>query len=524
MDRKSRLFIPAAVFAGLVPLIILVLTDAYTSAPVQNADTGSDSYFQRGAASDATAGKQIADDGKRYLCGATFAKSNQYIKEYDVPYPCTQPVAIAAGNDGRIWTISTWTGHIMIFNPASDSFTDFIEIPDWKTKGTFGSMAWSMEFDSAGDLWFTDQVNNAVRRYFVQEDRFEMYSVPTPGSYPLNIAFDSNGGVWFTEIFGKKLGYIDPGQTRNNSTAGITEYEIKDLEFTTVGPVSAGRNASGQLLWLTAVDYPEGGKVVGFDTQSKEFAIYDLPEEAGVPVGIKEDGQGRLWINDHATNLFFMLDPEIGNIKRYSTSLPTSRPDTTTLPYWNQIKDDRLWFNEHEGNAIAYFDMDNSTLVEYQIPTRGEVWGNTTNPLQFDVDGQGSIWFTEWSENKIGVLRSDVIDDLPLEMSLSKDELEIDLEAQRGDSLEISVIPLADNKQDRRVEMTAAGSVSASGRLSDLKAEFSEESFYLDEDQHAVSLSVEPLPDKLNPGDYTLTIGARYGSVTVNKIIDLRVR
>jgi hypothetical protein len=44
------------------------------------------------------------------------------------------------------------------------------------------------------------------------------------------------------------------------------------------------------------------------------------------------------------------------------------------------MRDDKLWFNEHEENAMAYFDIDNFTLVEYQIPTMGEVWGNTSNP------------------------------------------------------------------------------------------------------------------------------------------------
>lgn len=495
----------------------------YASTP-ETDDPAVDDYYQRGAASDATAGKQISEENKRYLCGSTFAKSSAYIEEYDIPYPCSQPVGIVAGNDGRIWIISTWTGHIMIFDPASGLFADFIEIPDWKTKGTFGSMVWSMEFDDNGDLWFTDPVNNAIWRYFVQEDRFEMYKVPTTGSYPLNIAFDSHGGVWFTEIFGEKLGLIDQMQVRNNSNAGVAEYEIEGLEFETMGPLAISQTANGETIWLTAVSFPDGGNVVSFDTESKKFKVYDLPEEAGVPVGIKEDEQGMLWINDHATNLFFMLDPETGSIKKYSTSLPTSREDTTSLPYWNQIRDGRVWFNEHEGNAIAYFDIANSTLVEYQIPTRPAAWGNTSNPLQFDMDDEGSVWFTEWSENKIGVLRSDAMNDPPLGLSLSKDALEIDLEAQKGDSLEISVLSLADNVQDLRVEMTAAGSVSVSGRLSDLKVEFDEESFSLDETQHTASLSIEPLSDKLEPGDYTLTIGARYGSVTVNKIVDLKIK
>ena len=116
----------------------------------------------------------------------------------------------------------------------------------------------------------------------------------------------------------------------------------------------------------------------------------------------------------------FRFDPKTSQITKYSTSLPTSRNDTTTLPYWNIGEYNKIWFNEHEGNAIAYFDTDNSTLVKYQIPTRGVLWGNTSNPLKFALDERGSVWFTEWGENKFGVLQSSEIRDLPLWLTVSK--------------------------------------------------------------------------------------------------------
>ena len=78
-----------------------------------------------------------------------------------------------------------------------------------------------------------------------------------------------------------------------------------------------------------------------------------------------------------------------------------------TQPYYNMHRDGKLWFNEHEGNTIAYFDIANLTLVEFQIPSKGEAWGNTSNPLQFTLDNNGSAWFTEWTENKIGFLDSE---------------------------------------------------------------------------------------------------------------------
>lgn len=486
-----------------------------------------DDTFLRGAVDANSEGKQIAEKNRRHLCGTSLlAKSTEFIQEYQVPFSCTQPVGIAVDGQGKVWVAATWTGHLLVFDPISESFVKFIQIPNWKTKFQFGSMVWGMEFDKNGNLWFADQVNNAVWRYFVNEERFEMYKVPTAGSYPSQIDFDSSGRVWFSEIFAKKLGVIDPALAETNSSRGITEYEIKE-DFETTGPVTVSNNKNNNVVWFTTVTYPEGGKIGRFDMDSEEFTFYELPTEAGVPVGIVEDRDGRLWVNDHASNLFFMFDPTTQDFVKYSTSLATSRENTTTLPYWNLIRDNRVWFNEHEGNAIAYFDIENLTLVEYQIPTKSEVWGNTSNPLKFDLDNRGSAWFTEWTENKIGILDSEKLGKLPLWLSVSKDEVELDTASLKGDQLEI-LVHANRTELEEPVRMTIASSISHSGRLWNMTGEFSENEFYFvegrnEEDPYPITLSLEPSKD-LKPGNYTMTIGARYDSVTYNRIVNLYVK
>ncbi|MGA9316599.1 MAG: hypothetical protein WBV84_00925, partial [Nitrososphaeraceae archaeon] len=266
------------------------------------------------------------------------------------------------------------------------------------------------------------------------------------------------------------------------------------------------------------------------------------PEGSGVPVGIAEDDEGILWINDHATNLFFRFDPKTSLVKKYSTSLATSRNDTTTLPYWNIAKDDKIWFNEHEGNAIAYFDPVNSTLVEYQIPTKGISWGNTSNPLKFTIDDGGSVWFTEWSENKVGVLQSDKITELPLWLTVSRDNITLDASSGKADRLMIHVYPNSsyfreqtrDNQQipNGPVEITTATSITPSGKLWNITVNSDKEIFYLDNGNsthntsynspYTIEMEVKPIKG-ITPGNYTLTVGARYDTVSYSKIIDLIV-
>jgi hypothetical protein len=81
-----------------------------------------------------------------------------------LPFPCSQPVGITiqdhqnnsnnsnsnnnssnnnnttTTNPQKIWIAATWIGYLVVFDPNSQRFSDFIEIPNWKTKGDFGSM------------------------------------------------------------------------------------------------------------------------------------------------------------------------------------------------------------------------------------------------------------------------------------------------------------------------------------------------------------------------------------------------
>ncbi|MGD1834204.1 MAG: hypothetical protein ACPKQO_00600 [Nitrososphaeraceae archaeon] len=510
------------------------------------------------------ANNKVTAKQAKVLCGSSFAKHNYFVTEYVIPFFCSQPVGITVNDkDGKIWIASTWNGYLIVFDPKIGFFSDYIKIPNWKTKNEFGSMVWGMDFDKNGDLWFTDQINNAIWRYFVNTSKFEMYKIPTQGSYPVSVSFDSTNRVWFSEIFGKKLGLIDPSKTVNGTSSGIKEYPFEDKikdDFTTMGPAIVAskkevqknnesykhqidRDHEKEIVWFTVVDYPRGGSVIGFDLENENFHVYELPEKSGVPVGVVQDDDGNLWINDHATNLFFMLEPDSGNIKQYSTSIPNTR-NTTTLPYYNEYKDGKIWFNEHEGNAIAYFDIKNNTLVEYHIPTKNTVWGNTSNPLKFAIDNNGSIWFTEWTENKIGFLDYKKISNLPISLSLSKEEIVLDKKINLlKDTIQIYVNKNIEQENkvndsttnfynqfesDKYIEMIISSTISKTGRLWNMTHNFEKNNIFMYEipDDGPLKINLELIADKnIVPGNYTLTISARYDNiVTYSKIIDLIVK
>ncbi|HYT41087.1 MAG TPA: hypothetical protein VEP90_01955, partial [Methylomirabilota bacterium] len=79
-----------------------------------------------------------------------------------------------------------------------------------------------------------------------------------------------------------------------------------------------------------------------------------------------------------------------------------------TLPYWIAEPADHngFWFNEHEGNRIAFFNTTALTLSEYEVPTRNPFNGYIANVLTLSADpnDNNKVWFTEFNHDKIGVL------------------------------------------------------------------------------------------------------------------------
>jgi hypothetical protein len=83
------------------------------------------------------------------------------------------------------------------------------------------------------------------------------------------------------------------------------------------------------------------------------------------------------------------------------------------------------------------------------------------------------------------------------------------------------------------IKITAATSITSSGKLWNITTNVNNDTFYLENDNvtgiksydHTpLSIEMEFKPIKgLLPGNYTLTIGARYETVSYSKIIDLVV-
>ena len=470
------------------------------------------------------------------FCGLdTKPNSNGFITEYKLSKTCEMPLGIAVDN-GNVWYVSTKNGTLGVYTTEQNRIDKEIPVPVWKSRlnPIDFSQVWSVKIDGRGNVWFTDEKQNAIWKYIKSSQTFEMYKVPVKSdifgtTYPVSMDFDSKGNIYFVGIRSTSLWFGNVTKMKNGTSEGIYGIPMPTSRFAGIDQslISTGSVAvdnKRNAVWISMLAFQKKGQILRYDVNTKGFKIFDMPEELASPVGIAIEDSGSLWVTDHGTSIFYRLDSATGNITKFATSIASPRifgsnktPEGAyTLPYWiEKGTDGSLWFNEHTGNKIARFNPANMTLVEYWIPTQNKLFGlckpdshtcGIANALQFSAGQNNQVWFTEWTEDKIG--RIDTQKHLPFSVSTPIKELTI----KKGGSAEIKVTIKAPSSE--KINMTASGTFTPTGDLGNSTGSFSEESFPINAgDSKQVSFIFTPSTD-LKPGNYMLMIGAENDAIS----------
>jgi virginiamycin B lyase len=347
-------------------------------------------------------------------------------------------------------------------------------------------------------------------------------------------------------------------------------------------------------IWISVMAYSKKGYLVRYNLDTRTFNKFELPKELSSPLGMTVDPHlGDLWVTNAGTSIFYKLkshelNDSNGNarIVKYVTSIASPRifsninglsdprnnnsdnvidisKHAYTLPYWIKKSGGFLWFNEWEGNKISRFDSSHRMLIEYWIPSQNRLWGicssfnNTINSisnnnenntrqkcgianvLQFSTESGNNdkakrIWFTEWSENKIGKI--DVSDrHLPFTVRVTYPDSNLkELTIKRGESEKFNVKVKTTGLQssfhpknevdNHIIHMIVSGTFTPTGDLGNSTAYFSKNSFTIDTSKNIeeIILIFTPSAD-LEPGKYTLMIGAENNAVSLLKAIQLNI-
>jgi virginiamycin B lyase len=308
------------------------------------------------------------------------------------------------------------------------------------------------------------------------------------------------------------------------------EYVARELELGR-GSAPSGVYIQNETLWMTRSE--DGGKIALFNiTTSEAGRVVNITEAAQFPkqqalfspadVVINGDSA---WITEHGTTFLTEYNMTNQKLTRYPTSLHPVL--ISTLPFWLVEDADRkgVWFNEHRGNRIAFFDFSTRTLTEYEVPTINQDMGNIANVLTIaaDPNNKNRVWFTEWSEDKIGYVDKSV----PIPFDIRTLDNEIVLEKNQTAQIEIEIIARNPDVElfNNSLSLNASSSAIISGVLLNASISFSPNSVDLSEMSGGTqAVTLELKNEGLPKGNHTLAVSATDGAVTRTVYVELTVR
>ena len=301
-----------------------------------------------------------------------------------------------------------------------------VEISDEALNATFRyftpptrNYAHSVSVGADGKPWFTefDNIANKVATFDLSTQQFHEYEIPTAKAMPHNPWVARNGQVWVTEAMANKLAVIDP------ETGKVTEFSA---------PVGAGthtlREDSAGDIWASG-----SKKSLRFDPRTQKFDTYDIagydlavdshnngwstngpkgtidrvdPKTGLIkryPVpgatfmrGIEVDAQDNVWFGDVLGHRLGKLDPKTGEMTFYHPPTPNFSPYGIIV----EKKTGRLWLADYLGANVTRFDPATGKFTEFPFPSRMQMI------RFFAEDPQGRVWFTDFTNGKIGVLET----------------------------------------------------------------------------------------------------------------------
>lgn len=490
-----------------------------------------------------TPADNFPDDQRTTFCSSGGdAKSTKYVTEYLIPTECTNPLAITSDYDGNAWFAETNTGNLAKFDPLTETFTEY-DNPTWPNGGR--SMMWGIDYAPDGSVWFTDETYDSIWKFSTIGEKYERLSYPTSGgdSLPQRLTIEGSQ-IIINDFTGNKLTILDVNLSKDDVNYLSIPSAIDD-SVTADFALDANDD-----IWYTNWLFQQGGFLVKFNQNDyrndvsdsgEQFlplidyiSAYALPVQLLTPNGITFSDDGLLWIADTTSSSFFSFEPSSEKFIQYITADPMFETygnqtgiikSPISRPYWIENDDQgRLVFNEQTANNISVMDPKTQSLVEYHIPSKNPNWGDCDSGVavlddcgiaqvfDFAISGE-KIWFTEWVENKIGVVDTSV--PLPLEIQLEANTLNL----KSGESQEF----------EYAISMTSQNDASELFLVSSTTHDFLTANV-LDGSADVVAIvenSAEKImiptiistSDDALPGTYKILLGTQYGDITISKYL-----
>ena len=490
-----------------------------------------------------TPADNFPDDQRTTFCSSGGdAKSTKYVTEYLIPTECTNPLAITSDYDGNAWFAETNTGNLAKFDPITETFTEY-DNPTWPNGGR--SMMWGIDYAPDGSVWFTDETYDSIWKFSTIDEKYERLSYPTSGgdSLPQRLTIEGSQ-IIINDFTGNKLTILDVNPTEDDVNYLSIPSAIDD-SVTADFALDANDD-----IWYTNWLFQQGGFLVKFNQNDyrndvsdsgEQFlplidyiSAYALPVQLLTPNGITFSDDGLLWIADTTSSSFFSFEPSTEKFIQYVTAEPMFETygnqtgiikSPISRPYW--IENDNqggLVFNEQTANNISVMNPKTQSLVEYHIPSKNPNWGDCDSGVtvldncgiaqvfDFAISGE-KIWFTEWVENKIGVVDTSV--PLPLEIQLESNTLNL----KSGESQEFEYA-ISMKSQNDASELFLVSSTTHDFLTANVLDGSADVVAIVENSAEKIMIpTIISTSDDALPGTYKILLGTQYGDITISKYL-----
>ncbi len=235
-----------------------------------------------------------------------FSITNSSYKEYKLS-KISIATALVLDSKNMVWYLDPLLKRIGTLDPNS-SFKNAVY--NIQTKDTIFGMA----IDNKGIIWMTSPDDGRVLRFDTNSRKFDP-AIELPSSRPLGIVFDNKNSIWIADELGSII------RVPSFSADAIYRYSVPPASKSILpSPTAILVTRDGNNIYISNHN---DKTITSFNMATREFRSYKLPT-SGLPFGMTLDNLGEIWIAQHTSNESFVLDPSVGESRKFV--IPNSNP------------------------------------------------------------------------------------------------------------------------------------------------------------------------------------------------------
>jgi streptogramin lyase len=295
--------------------------------------------------------------------------------EYDLPRKETQPHDVIVDQDGMVWYSDFSNQFAGVMDPKTGKATD-IAIPVLKPEQPKGGL--DIEFEPGQkNVWLSLMYQAGVARIDRKTHEVTMYPFPKEWQSPSTQA--SMVSPQHVDVDGKVL-------SNNQEMHGVYRLDVKTGQYEDLGQskdlggkqISAYGMPTDQQNNVYQLEF--GGTSIGYrDIKAGTTTIFRTPNSGSRPRRGRVDEQNRLWFAEYAGNAIALFDPKTAAIKEYP--LPTKFGDPYDVVPTKDASE--VWAGSMVNDRVARLDTKGGQITEYLMP-------RPTNVRRVFVEESGS--------------------------------------------------------------------------------------------------------------------------------------